>query len=134
MQKEEFELEIVNNLIHYDVELVVMAGWMKIVTPFFINKFKNKIINIHPSLLPAYKGGSAIKDSIFNGSKITGCSVHFVEEEVDSGSLIMQAALSVLNEDNIETLSKKIQKLEHKILPQSISIAGFLIRSNFMES
>ena len=134
LQKEAFELEIVNTLIHYDVELVVMAGWMKIVTPFFINKFKNKIINIHPSLLPAYKGGSAIKDSILNGSKITGCSVHFVEEEVDSGSLIIQAALSVLNEDNIETLSKKIQMLEHKILPQSISHAGFLIRSNFMES
>ena len=84
LQKEAFELEIVNTLINYDVELVVMAGWMKIVTPFFINKFKNKIINIHPSLLPAYKGGSAIKDSILNGSKITGCSVHFVEEEVDS--------------------------------------------------
>jgi len=133
-KKELFELEIINALIHYDVELVVMAGWMKIVSPFFINKFKNRIINIHPSLLPAYKGGSAIKDSLLNGSKITGCSVHFVNEEVDSGLLIMQAALSVLNEDNIETLSKKIQMLEHKILPQSISHAGFLIRSNFMES
>ena len=107
-----------------------MAGWMKIVTPFFINKFKNKIINIHPSLLPAYKGGDAIKDSIINGSKITGCSVHFVEEEVDSGALIMQAALSISNEDNVETLSKKIQKLEHKILPHSISYAGYMIRSD----
>jgi len=133
-EKELFELEIINTLIHYDVELVVMAGWMKIVTPFFISKFKNRIINIHPSLLPAYKGGSAIKDSILNGSKITGCSVHFVNEEVDSGLLIMQAALSVLNEDNIETLTEKIQRLEHIILPQSISHAGFLIRSNFMES
>ncbi len=134
VQKEEFELEIVNTLIHYDVELVVMAGWMKIVTPFFINKFKNKIINIHPSLLPAYKGGSAIKDCILNGSKITGCSVHFVEEEVDSGSLIMQAALSIRNDDDIESLSKRIQILEHKILPHSISLAGFLIRSKFMEN
>ncbi len=133
-QKELFELEIINTLINHEVELVVMAGWMKIVTPFFINKFKKKIINIHPSLLPAYKGGSAIKDSILNGSKITGCSVHYVEEEVDSGSLIMQAALSILSEDNIETLSKKIQILEHKILPHSISHAGFSIRSNFMES
>ena len=132
--KELFELEIVNNLINHDVELVVMAGWMKIVTPFFINKFKNKIINIHPSLLPAYKGGSAIKDSILNGSKITGCSVHFVDEEVDSGSLIMQAALPILKNDNIQSLSKKIQILEHKILPHSISHAGFLIRSNFKES
>ena len=134
LQKEAFELQIVNTLIHYDVELVVMAGWMKIVTPFFINKFKNKIINIHPSLLPAYKGGSAIKDSILNGSKITGCSVHFVEEEVDSGSLIMQAALSIRNDDDIESLSKRIQMLEHKILPHSISLAGFMIRSNFMEN
>jgi len=134
LQKEAFELEIINTLIHYDVELVVMAGWMKIVSPFFINKFNNKIINILPSLLPAYKGGSAIKDSILNGSKITGCSVHFVEEEVDSGSLIMQAALSIRNDDDIESLSKRIQMLEHKILPHSISLAGFMIRSNFMEN
>ena len=133
-QKELFELEIINTLINYDVELVVMAGWMKILSSLFINKFKNKIINIHPSLLPSYKGGSAIKDSLLNGSKITGCSVHFVDEEVDSGSLIMQAALPILNNDNIETLSKKIQLLEHKILPHSISHAGFLIRSNFTES
>ena len=94
LQKELFELEIANTLIHYDVELVVMAGWMKIFTPFFINKFKNKIINIHPSLLPSYKGGSAIKDSILNGSKITGCSVHFVEEEVDSGSCLLYTSPS----------------------------------------
>ena len=133
-QKELFEFEIINTLFSYDVELVVMAGWMKIVTPFFIKKFKNKIINIHPSLLPSYKGGSAIKDSILNGSKITGCSVHFVEEEVDSGSLIMQAALSIRDDDDIESLSERIQILEHKILPYSISQAGFLIRSNFMDN
>ncbi len=133
-QKELFELEIINTLIYYDVELIVMAGWMKIVSPFFINKFKNKIINIHPSLLPAYKGGTAINDSILNGSKITGCSVHFVEEEVDSGSLIMQAALSIRDDDDIESLSKRIQILEHKILPHSISHAGFLIRNKFMEN
>ena len=130
LQKELIELQIINTLINYDVELVVMAGWMRIVTPFFINKFKNKIINIHPSLLPAYKGGSAIKDSLLNGSKITGCSVHFVEEEVDSGSLIMQAALSIRDDDDIESLTKRIHILEHKILPHSISQAGFLIRSN----
>ena len=133
-QKEQFELEIVNTLINYDVELIVMAGWMKIVSPFFIKKFKNKIINIHPSLLPAFKGGSAIKDSILQGSKITGCSVHFVDEEVDSGSLIMQAALSIRDDDDMESLSKRIQMLEHKILPHSISHAGFLIRNNFMEN
>ena len=129
-QKQLFELEIINTLVNYDVELIVMAGWMKIVSPFFINKFKNKIINIHPSLLPAYKGGSAIKDSLLNGSRITGCSVHYVDEEVDSGSLLMQAALPISDEDNIETLSKKIQILEHIILPHSISHAGYLIRGD----
>ena len=133
-QKELFELEIINTLNNFDVELIVMAGWMKIVSPFFINKFKNKIINIHPSILPAYKGGSAIKESLLNGSKITGCSVHFVEEEVDSGNLIMQAALSIRDDDDTESLSKRIQILEHKILPYSISHAGFLIRSNFMDN
>jgi len=133
-QKKLFELEIINTLINYDVELIVMAGWMKIGTPFFINKFKNKIINIHPSLLPAYKGGSAIKNSILYGSKITGCSVHFVDEEVDSGSLIMQAALSIRDDDDIDSLSKRIHMLEHKIIPHSISHAGFLIRSNFREN
>ena len=133
-QKELLELEIINTLNNYNVELIVMAGWMKIVSPLFINKFKNKIINIHPSLLPAYKGGFAIKDSLLNGSKITGCSVHFVDEEVDSGSLIMQAALSIRDDDDIESLSKRIHMLEHKILPHSISHAGFLIRSNFMEN
>ena len=134
LEKELFELEIINTLIYYDVELVVMAGWMKIVTPFFINKFKNKIINIHPSLLPAYKGGSAIKNSLLNGSKITGCSVHFVDEEVDSGSLIMQAALSIEDDDDIDSLSQRIHMLEHKILPHSICHVGFLIRNNFMEN
>ena len=133
-QKDLFELEIINTLNNFEVELIVMAGWMKIVTPCFINKFRNKIINIHPSLLPSYKGGSAIKDAILNGSKITGCSVHFVEEEVDSGSLIMQAALPIRDDDNIESLSKRIHILEHKILPHSISHAVFFIRINFLEN
>ena len=127
-KKELFESEIIETLINYNVELVVMAGWMRIVSPYFIKNFKNKIINIHPSLLPAYKGGTAIKDSLENGSKITGCSVHFVEEEVDSGSLIIQGALSILNDDNIESLTRKIQIIEHKILPISISIVGYFIR------
>ena len=107
---------------------------MKIASSFFISKYKDKIIDIHPSLLPSYKGSSAIKDALSNGSKITGCSVHFVENEVDSGSLIMQAALSVLKNDNLESLTKRIQILEHKILPLSISHAGYLIREKFKDS
>ncbi len=129
-----FEAEIINTLISFDVELIVMAGWMKIVSSMFVNRFKGKIINIHPSLLPSYKGGNAINDALSNGALITGCSVHFVETEVDSGSLIMQAALPVFKNDNLESLTKRIHILEHKILPLSISYAGSMIRENFKDN
>ena len=131
INQDDFEDEIISTLNKQDIELIVMAGWMKIMSSKFVNAFKNKIINIHPSLLPAFKGSNAIKEAIMNGSKITGCSVHYVEPEVDSGSLIMQAALSISNEDTIETITMKIHLLEHKILPLSISQAGYLIRTSF---
>ena len=134
LQKKLFEAEIINTLISFDVELIVMAGWMKIVSSSFVNRFKGKIINIHPSLLPSYKGSNAINEALSNGALITGCSVHFVETEVDSGSLIMQAALPVLKNDNFESLTKRIQILEHKILPLSISHAGYLIREKFKDN
>ncbi|ABM72180.1 phosphoribosylglycinamide formyltransferase [Prochlorococcus marinus str. MIT 9515] len=126
-----FEEEIINTIKNYDVELIVMAGWMKIMSSRFVNVFRSKIINIHPSLLPSFKGNNAIKEAIKHDSKITGCSVHFVEPEVDSGDLIMQAALPILDQDNLETISKKIHFLEHKILPLSISQAGFIVRNSF---
>ena len=129
--KEYFEEEIINAIKNNDIELVVMAGWMKIMSSKFVNAFKNKIINIHPSLLPSFKGNNSIKEAINSGSKITGCSVHFVEPEVDSGSLIMQAALSISDQDNINSITKKIHLLEHKILPLSISQAGYIIRNSF---
>ena len=132
--KDYFEEEIINTLKSNDIELVVMAGWMKIMSSKFVSKFKNKLINIHPSLLPSFKGSNAIKEAMSNNAKITGCSVHFVESEVDSGALIMQAALPVSDEDNLETISKKIHLLEHRILPLSISEAGYVIRSHFTEN
>ena len=126
-----FEERIINTIKMYDIELVVMAGWMKIMSSKFVNAFKNKIINIHPSLLPSFKGNYAIKQALSSGSKITGCSVHFVEPEVDSGSLIMQAALSISDQDNIDSITKKIHLLEHEILPLSISQAGYMLRNGF---
>ena len=128
---ENFEEEIIKTIKKQNIELVVMAGWMKIMSSKFVNAFKNKIINIHPSLLPSFKGNNAIKQAIKNGSKITGCSVHFVEPEVDSGSLIMQGALSISDQDNIESITKKIHLLEHKLLPLSISQAGYMLRNGF---
>ena len=131
---EYFEEEIINTIKKQDIELVVMAGWMKIMSSKFVNAFKNKIINIHPSLLPSFKGNNAIKQAITSGSKITGCSVHFVEPEVDSGSLIMQAALPISDQDNIDSITKKIHLLEHEILPLSISQAGYMLRNGFMDN
>ena len=128
---ENFENEIINTIKNYDVELIVMAGWMRIMSSKFVKAFKNKIINIHPSLLPSFKGSNAIKEAINNGSMITGCSVHYVEPEVDSGQLIMQAALSICKEDNLKTITKKIHLLEHKILPLSISKVGHMLRDGF---
>ena len=130
--KDYFEDEIIDTIKKQDIELIVMAGWMKIMSSKFVNVFKNKIINIHPSLLPSFKGSNAIKEAITNDSKITGCSVHFVEPEVDSGPLIIQAAVAISDKDNLETLTKKLHLLEHKILPLSISHAGYIIRNKFM--
>ena len=128
-----FEEEIINILFSENIEIIVLAGWMKIISERFVNSFKNKIINIHPSLLPSFKGKNAIKDALIQGVYLTGCSVHFVEKDVDSGRLIIQGVLPIENNDNLETLTKKIHFLEHKILPYGISLAGYNIRNGFMD-
>tara|TARA_Y100000589_G_C27069961_1_gene594960 strand:+ start:361 stop:1020 length:660 start_codon:yes stop_codon:yes gene_type:complete len=133
INNELFEEEIINILLTNNIELVVLAGWMRIISERFINSFKNKIINIHPSLLPSFKGKNAINDSLAKGVYFTGCSVHFVEKDVDSGKLIIQAVLPIQDNDNYEMLSKKINFLEHKILPFGISEAGYNIRRNSMD-
>ena len=127
--KDDFEQKIINKLVENDVELIVMAGWMKIVTEKFINNINKKIINIHPSLLPSFKGKNPINDALKSKALITGCSVHFVDKEVDNGKLIIQAALSIKTDDNLVTLTQKIHNIEHKILPLAISEAGLVIRN-----
>ncbi len=132
--KMKFEEKIIEILKSNNIELVVMAGWMKIVSENFVNTFKNRIINIHPSLLPAFKGKSPISDALKNKSFITGCSVHFVDKEVDNGKLIIQAATGIDNNDSSESLALKIHKLEHMILPHAISEAGLIVRNKIMEN
>jgi len=128
--KEIFEAEIINILKESDVELIVMAGWMKIVSENFVNTFKDRIINIHPSLLPSFKGKNPIKNALNNNSLITGCSVHFVDREVDNGRLIIQGAISIKSDDNLSSLTNKIHDIEHKILPFAVSEAGSTVRNN----
>ena len=127
--KEKFEADIIKILRDSNVELIVMAGWMKIVSENFVNTFKDRIINIHPSVLPSFKGKNPIEDALRNNSLITGCSVHFVDKDVDNGELIIQAALSIKTDDNLISLTKKIHDIEHKILPYGVSEAGLKVRN-----
>ena len=122
--REEFDREIVQSLRQYDVEWVIMAGWMRLVTPILIDAFPDKIINIHPSLLPSFKGVNAVEQAFAAGVKIAGCTVHLVCLEMDSGAILMQAAVPVLPDDTPETLHARIQVEEHRILPIAIALAS----------
>jgi phosphoribosylglycinamide formyltransferase 1 len=122
--REEFDEQIVQTLQKYDVEWVIMAGWMRLVTQVLIDAFPNKIINIHPSLLPSFKGVHAVEQALASGVKITGCTAHIACLEVDSGPILMQAAVPVLPDDTPETLHARIQIQEHRILPQAIALAA----------
>ncbi|WP_193196907.1 phosphoribosylglycinamide formyltransferase [Nostoc sp. MG11] len=124
--REEFDAQIVQTLQKYDVEWVIMAGWMRLVTEVLIDAFPNKIINIHPSLLPSFKGVHAVEQALASEVKITGCTAHIACLEVDSGPILMQAAVPVLPDDTSETLHARIQVQEHRILPQAIALAAYL--------
>ena len=123
-RREDLDTAIVETLRQYEVEWVVMAGWMRLVTPVLIDAFPDRIINIHPSLLPSFKGVRAVEQALEAGVKIAGCTVHLVCLEVDSGSILMQAAVPVLPDDTLETLHARIQVQEHRIFPQAIALAG----------
>jgi phosphoribosylglycinamide formyltransferase-1 len=120
-KREELDGKIVDTLRQYQVEWVVMAGWMRLVTPVLIEAFPDRIINIHPSLLPSFKGVRAVEQALEAGVKIAGCTVHLVRLEVDSGPILLQAAVPVLPEDTSETLHARIQVQEHRILPQALA-------------
>jgi phosphoribosylglycinamide formyltransferase 1 len=121
--REDLDTEIVRTLQKYGVEWVVMAGWMRIVTQVLIDAYTDKIINIHPSLLPSFKGARAVEQALASGVKIAGCTVHIVRLEVDDGPILMQAAVPILPNDTIDTLHERIQIQEHQILPAAISLA-----------
>ena len=124
---------VMDKLADYSVELVVMAGWMRIVGENIINKYKNRLINIHPSLLPSFKGIDAINQAIEKKVAISGCTVHYVQKEVDSGSIIIQAAVPVQKEDSNDSLKKRIQDMEHIILPIAVALVAKKIREEFKD-
>jgi len=118
----DYDKKIAECLKEKDVDLVVLAGYMRIISPYFIKMYKNKIMNIHPALLPSFPGLHAQRQVIEYGVKISGCTVHFVEEGVDSGPIILQKAVEVKNNDTEELLAKRILKEEHQIYPQAIQL------------
>ena len=127
----EHDMLVLKKLEDLSVELIVMAGWMRIAGEELINRYINRLINIHPSLLPSFKGINAIQQAIDERVTITGCTVHYVKKEVDSGSIIIQAAVPIQEHDNKETLTKRIQQMEHIILPLAIAKVAKNIRTSF---
>lgn len=123
-RREDLDQQIVQTLRQYQVEWVIMAGWMRLVTPVLIDAFPDQIINIHPSLLPSFRGVQGVEQALEAGVKITGCTVHIVCLQVDSGPILLQAAVPVLPDDTPETLHARIQVQEHRILPQAIALAA----------
>ena len=120
--REEFEKAVGDELEKRGVELICLAGFMRILSPYFVNRFKNRIINIHPALLPSFPGLHGQKQALDYGVKIAGCTVHFVDEGVDSGPIIIQAAVPVYDDDTEDTLSARILRYEHKIYPMAIKL------------
>lgn len=120
--KKEFEEVIIKKLRAQKIDLVVLAGFMRILSPYFVKRYKNKIINIHPALLPSFKGAHAIKDAFDYGVKLTGVTVHFVDEKMDHGPIILQEAVEVTEKDTLASLEGKIHKLEHKAYPQALNL------------
>jgi phosphoribosylglycinamide formyltransferase-1 len=121
-EREAFERELVAALRQYEVELVCLAGFMRVLTPYFIREFKGRILNIHPALLPCFPGVEAQKQALEYGVKYTGCTVHFVDEGVDTGPVVCQAVVPVLDDDTAETLAARILKEEHRIYTEAINL------------
>lgn len=120
--KEEFDSELINTLIKHDVELVTLAGFMRIISPRFLQAFPGRVMNIHPALLPSFPGLHGQRQAVTYGVKVSGCTVHFVDEGVDTGPIIIQRAVPVRDDDTEDTLAARILKEEHKIYPQAIQL------------
>jgi phosphoribosylglycinamide formyltransferase 1 len=120
-----FEQAVVKTLIDYDIDVVLLAGWMRIFKyPYIFEQFGNRILNIHPSLLPKYPGTHSIEEAFNNNDLYTGVSVHIpIQEEVDAGPMIMQATVPILETDTLELLEQKIHTVEHGIYPLAIKLA-----------
>lgn len=119
---EDFDATVIDLLRKHEGDLVCLAGFMRLLSPHFIREYQNRIMNIHPALLPAFAGLHAQRQALRYGAKVSGCTVHFVDEGVDTGPIIIQAVVPVLDEDTEETLSARILTHEHRIYPRAIQL------------
>ena len=124
MDREAYDKLLIDELRTHEVELVCLAGFMRLLSANFVRAFPNRVLNIHPSLLPAFPGLDAQRQALEHGVKITGCTVHFVDEFLDSGPIVVQAAVPVLDLDTVESLSARILAQEHLIYSQAIQAIG----------
>jgi len=120
--RDEHEREIIASLRERQVDLVCLAGYMRLLSPCFIEAFRGRILNIHPSLLPAFPGLDAQRQALEHGVKVSGCTVHFVDETLDAGPIIAQRAVPVVDGDTVESLSARILEQEHQLYPEAIKL------------
>jgi phosphoribosylglycinamide formyltransferase 1 len=120
--REEHDADVIMALKHAQVDLICLAGYMRLLSPDFIQAFPNRIINIHPSLLPAFPGMDAQKQALEYGVKVTGCTVHFVDEHLDNGPIILQKTVPVLDGDDVHSLSARILEQEHTAYSEAIGL------------
>ncbi len=122
LQREDYDRQVVAVLQECKVDLICLAGYMRLLSPYFVAAFPQKILNIHPSLLPAFPGLEGQKQALEHGVKFAGCTVHFVDENLDAGPIILQAVVPVLDGDDEHTLSERILKEEHRIYSEAVKI------------
>jgi len=118
----EFERQLIKSLDSRGIELIVLAGFMRVLTSLFVRHYKNRIINIHPALLPSFPGVDAAKQALEYGVKYSGCTVHFVDDGVDTGPIILQAIVSIGDSDTEQTLLERIHKEEHRVFPEAVRL------------
>jgi phosphoribosylglycinamide formyltransferase-1 len=122
LEREVYDRQVAAVLQEYRVDLICLAGYMRLLSPFFVAAFPERILNIHPSLLPAFPGLESQKQALEHGVKFAGCTVHFVDENLDAGPIILQAVVPVLDDDDERALSERILKEEHRIYSEAVKI------------
>ena len=122
LEREVYDRQVVGALKEKQVDLVCLAGFMRLLSPYFVSQFPQRVLNIHPSLLPAFPGLEAQRQALEHGVKITGCTVHFVDENLDAGPIIMQAAVPILDDDTDHALAERVLREEHRIYSEAINL------------